>query len=144
MDWATHRGPSTQSEGHKEIPMEKNLHHQEDPQQCLHDQTSAVGVNSKTRLKPCHWTSPHGQHCWAESRTKTELEHLCLVEAGRRFTQASQTPFLQPPLLELFTKVKLSTKAFDQVLDGMFEALQIQTRWQGIYYWHSNDHRTSH
>ena len=29
-----------------------------------------------------------------ESKTKTELENLCLAEAGRRFTQAATTPFL--------------------------------------------------
>jgi len=55
-----------------------------------------------------------------ESKTKTELENLCLAEAGRRFTQAATTPFLRAPLLEIFTEANLATKAFDQVLEGTF------------------------
>jgi len=43
-----------------------------------------------------------------------------LAEAGRRFTQAATTPFLQLPLLKLFTEANLATKAFDQVLEGNF------------------------
>jgi len=50
-----------------------------------------------------------------------DLENLCLAEASRRFTQAAKTPFLQPPLLKLFTEANLLTKAFDQVLEGTFE-----------------------
>jgi len=57
---------------------------------------------------------------WMESKTKTELETLCLVEAGRRFTQAATMPILQAPLLELFTEANLATKAFNQVLAGTF------------------------
>jgi len=56
-----------------------------------------------------------------ESKTKTELENLSLAEAGRRFTQAAKTPFLQPPLIGIFTEANLSTQAFDQVLDRTFE-----------------------
>ncbi len=55
-----------------------------------------------------------------ESKTKAELETLCLLEAGRRFTQAATTPFLTSPLIELFTESNLSTHAFDQVLSGTF------------------------
>jgi len=55
-----------------------------------------------------------------ESKTKTELENLCLAEAGRQFTQAANTPFLQTPLLQIFTEANLGTKAFDQVLEGTF------------------------
>jgi len=58
---------------------------------------------------------------WTESKTKMELENLCLAKAGRRFTQAAKTPFLQPPLIGIFTKANLSTKAFNQVLEGTFE-----------------------
>jgi len=70
-----------------------------------------------------HVIGPHPMDntCWAESRTKTELEQICLAEAGRRFTPALQTPFLQSLLLELFMEANLSTKAFDQVLDRLFE-----------------------
>ncbi len=43
-----------------------------------------------------------------------------MAEASRRFTQAATMPFLQAPLLELFTEANLATKAFDQVLAGTF------------------------
>jgi len=55
-----------------------------------------------------------------ESQTKAELECMCLAEARRRFTQASHTPFLQSPLVELFTEHNVYTAAFEQVLQGMF------------------------
>jgi len=63
---------------------------------------------------------PAGPDRRVESKTKAELETLCLLEAGRRFTQAATTPFLTSPLIKLFTESNLSTRAFDQVLSGMF------------------------
>jgi len=44
-----------------------------------------------------------------------------LVEAGRCFTQAATTPFLWSLLLESFTEANISTKVFDQMLNGTFE-----------------------
>jgi len=44
-----------------------------------------------------------------------------LAEAGRRFTQAHHTPFLQPPLVTIFTEANIHTKAFNQVLQGTFQ-----------------------
>jgi len=35
---------------------------------------------------------------------KVELEQACLEEAGRRFTQAKQTPFLTTPIVDIFSK----------------------------------------
>jgi len=52
--------------------------------------------------------------------TKVELEQLCLEEAGCQFTQAANTPFLQPPLLKVFLEASMFSKAFDQVLAGTF------------------------
>jgi len=49
-----------------------------------------------------------------------ELENLCLAEAGQRFTQVSKTPFLKSPLIDILMEANLSTKAFDQVLEGTF------------------------
>jgi len=63
---------------------------------------------------------PAGPDRRVESKTKAELETLCLLEAGRRFTQAATTPFLTSPLIKLFTESNLSTRAFDQVLSGTF------------------------
>jgi len=56
-----------------------------------------------------------------KSQTKAELEHMCLVEARWQFTQASHTPFLQSPLMELFMESNVYTAAFEQVLQGTFE-----------------------
>jgi len=36
---------------------------------------------------------------------KKRVENACLAEAGRRFTQANQTPFLQAPLLKDFGEI---------------------------------------
>jgi len=35
---------------------------------------------------------------------KVELKQACLEEAGRRFTQAKQTPLLTAPLVDIFGK----------------------------------------
>jgi len=51
---------------------------------------------------------------------QAKLETLCLMEAGRHFTQAATTPFLPLPLIKLFMEAYLLTKAFDQVLEGTF------------------------
>jgi len=55
-----------------------------------------------------------------KSSLKAELKKLCLEEAGHCFTQASTTPFLQPPLLNFFSEANVFTKAFKQVLAGTF------------------------
>jgi len=121
LDWATHRGSSTQSEGHKENTMETICSTEKIHNNACMIKPAMSGMATRQGLN--HVIGPHPEdntHC-TQSRTKTELEHLCLVEAGRCFTQASTTPFLQPPLLDIFTKANLSTKAFDQVLDGAFK-----------------------
>jgi len=51
---------------------------------------------------------------------KCKLEMVCLEEAGQRFTQASSTPFLVLPLVEMFREVGLTSPAFQAVLDGTF------------------------
>jgi len=53
--------------------------------------------------------------------TKQDLETACLAEAGRRFTQANQTPCFQSPIWEIFGEVGISQHEFDQVLEGTFE-----------------------
>jgi len=55
-----------------------------------------------------------------ESTSKTKLDAMCLAEAGQRCTLACHTPFLQPPLLNIFTEA-IHTQAFDQVLQGTFQ-----------------------
>jgi len=68
-------------------------------------------------IEPLH---PNDSNLQVESLTKTKLEHLCLSEAGQHFIKASNTPSLQPPLIDLFTKVNVHTVASNQVLAGMF------------------------
>jgi len=123
LDWATHRGSSTQSKGHKEITMETICSTEKIHNNACIFKPAMLGMATRQGLN--HVIGPHPEdntHC-TQSRTKTELEHLCLVEAGRRFTQVSTTPFLQCPLLDLFTKANLSSKVFDQVLDRTFKCL---------------------
>jgi len=45
---------------------------------------------------------------------------MCLAEAGCRFSQASHMPFLQPPLIKLFTKQNVYMTTFEQVQQGKF------------------------
>jgi len=51
-----------------------------------------------------------------EHHQKAELEHACLTEAGRRFTQANNMPFLTPPLIHIFGEATINKEA-KQVLD---------------------------
>jgi len=39
---------------------------------------------------------------------------------GQRFTQVSNTPFLTPPLANIFGETGSSAKAFNEVLNGSF------------------------
>jgi len=47
---------------------------------------------------------------------KWDLESACLVEARWRFTQASDTPFLTPPLVSIFGKTGSRAKEFNKIL----------------------------
>jgi len=62
-----------------------------------------------------------------DSILKQELEQMCLAEAGRWFMHAATTPFLQQPLLVLFSEANLNTTAFEQVLDGGLRGYLIDT-----------------
>jgi len=80
-----------------------------------------AGMATRQGLNHMTGSHPEDNTCHMESHTKTELEQLCLAEAGQRFTQVATAPFLQSSLLELFTEANISTKAFDQVLNGIFQ-----------------------
>jgi len=58
--------------------------------------------------------------CCQECTTKSDLESTCLAEAGRRFTQANDTPFLTSLLLEIFGETGVCSKAFNVVLERTF------------------------
>jgi len=49
-----------------------------------------------------------------------QLEQACLAEAGRRFTQAKDTPFLSEPLSSIF-RDNLEAPAFQEVLNRTFQ-----------------------
>jgi len=51
---------------------------------------------------------------------KVDLGKVCLEEAGCRFTQASQTPFLTSPLIKLFGGECSNPKATTKVAEGTF------------------------
>jgi len=50
-----------------------------------------------------------------------EIEHACLDEAQRQFTQANDTPMLQQPLLDIFRIDDMETPAFEPILEGTFQ-----------------------
>jgi len=55
-----------------------------------------------------------------ECRTRSEIETACLKENKRRFYQASNTAFLQPPLLDLVGPLGTGPAA-QSILDGTFD-----------------------
>jgi len=67
--------------------------------------------------------------CHVKSRTKSKQQQLCLAAAGQQFIQASNTPFLLPPLVDLFLEANLFATAFKQVFEGTFQCLQ---GWQDV------------
>jgi len=56
-----------------------------------------------------------------ECTTHSALENARLMEAGRQFTQANNTPCFQTPIWEIFGELGINWKEFDQVLEGTFE-----------------------
>jgi len=55
-----------------------------------------------------------------ECMAKQVLERACLAEAGRRSTQANQTPCFTALLWERFGKLGVHQQAFKEVLEGKF------------------------
>ena len=58
---------------------------------------------------------------WNEVRTKEGIERACLKENNRRFRQASDTPFLQPPLFDLVGPLGMGPDS-DDIIGGDFVA----------------------
>jgi len=72
-----------------------------------------------------HWplaimSKPTDRDSRQECMTKQVLEHACLAEAGRWFTQANQTPCFMTPLREIFGELGVRCQVFDAVLEGTF------------------------
>ncbi len=63
-----------------------------------------------------------GQQAAMTHTTKLQVEQACLREAGRQFTQANCTPFLQPPLLDDFGEIGVDQPAFQAVVVGQYVA----------------------
>jgi len=61
------------------------------------------------------------------SKSKADLDLMCLAEAGRQFTQACHMPFLSPPLVDIFTESNVFTPAFEQVLQGTSSTQKART-----------------
>jgi len=77
-----------------------------------------------------------------EYSQKIELEQACLEEAGRRFTQASNTPMLTSPLLEIFGEHG-KPKTLAQVLAGEFTTLPDCDKYAKKFCWRSPTLRPS-
>jgi len=56
--------------------------------------------------------------------TKQELEKAYLDKAQHFFTQAANTPMLQPPMIDLLGIDNVDSPAFHQILDSTFECPQ--------------------
>jgi hypothetical protein len=64
--------------------------------------------------------NPHDPNLRLEMPSKVDMEEARLAENKRRFNQAADTPFMQPPLYDLFGPLGI-TKAADRILDGTFK-----------------------
>jgi len=54
-------------------------------------------------------------HLVQEYSSKAPLEKACLEEVGCHFTQVTLTPFLQEPLISIFSKMGSKLQEFDKV-----------------------------
>jgi len=75
-----------------------------------------------TQQRLTHVIGPHPKDSLLSIKSwkNSKLEELCLSEVGHQFTQASNTPFLQPPLMNHFSEANVFTKVFE-VLKGTFQ-----------------------
>ena len=64
--------------------------------------------------------APNEQNQWVERTDKAEIEAAVFGEAERRFNQASDTPFLQEPLLSMVGPLGTGPAA-EAILSGTFE-----------------------
>ena len=64
--------------------------------------------------------APDGQGGRAEMTNRSEMEQALLDESQRRFTQASDTPFMKDPLFSLVGKLGI-TAASKEILEGTFQ-----------------------
>jgi len=49
------------------------------------------------------------------------MEQACLEEARRTFTQACDSPMLQPPMVDIFRIDNMDNPKFAQILNGTFQ-----------------------
>jgi len=54
-------------------------------------------------------------------KAKGDLEQACIKEAGHQFTQASDTPLLSSPLVDLLGEMGKGSQTFKQILEGTFD-----------------------
>jgi len=105
-------------------------------EQCSPNHSSNRQWWSKLRTEPCLGTQCTQYDQTAQVTNKSRAGIYVLVEAGWQFTQASHTPFLQPPRVELFTESNMYTAVFKQVLQGTFKCPPRKlTWWPHTYYW---------
>jgi len=58
---------------------------------------------------------------WVTFTMKEELETACLEESEQCFTQATKTPMLQLPMIDLLGVADMDSLAFKQILDRRFD-----------------------
>ena len=63
----------------------------------------------------CHWEQPK-----MSSNIQEDLEHVCITKNDARFSQSSNTPFVQPPW-SLDLDFLAETQAANQILQGTYD-----------------------
>jgi len=96
----------------------------EQSQQMLRRVKKVLGTSTQhTGLTQVSAPIGNRENTWVSYTTQADIERACLKEAQQRFTQAKDTPMLQPPMLEIFGIDNMDTPEFSQILDGMFACL---------------------
>ena len=72
--------------------------------------------------------APTHEGGWIKVSTKEGIEQACLEENMHHFSQASNTPFLQPPLAAQVGQIGIGPGA-TAILDGMFHVPNGTDEW---------------
>jgi len=81
--------------------------------------------------------SPEGER--QEFSTKNALERACLEEAGRRFSQANDTPLFHAQFMKCFGEIGTNRPDFKKVLEGKFQLDQVKEIYVKNYFSNSGN-----
>jgi len=84
---------------------------------------------TRSRLTQVNIPDPNKQEGWIMVHDKNNLEHVCLEEAHKRFTQAAVSPILQLPYDKGLHSMGVGLKAFQQILVGTYDMSHITNKY---------------